>query len=128
MVTRSPRILRRRPRELAVSPLPSELTTPPVTKICLGNWSSVLVEPTLVADGITPYLGRRLYRVNLNVQANDGLPTQIVHHLSQSTFEQLLVLVYFRKHIPLRRQEARPRVLCESRDENERRRPRLLGG
>src|ERR1700722_15274681 len=35
MVTRRPRHLRRRPREEAVSPLPSELETPPVTKMNL---------------------------------------------------------------------------------------------
>jgi len=28
----------------------------------LGNWSSVPIEPTLVADGITPYLGSDAYR------------------------------------------------------------------
>ena len=34
MTTRSPLCLRRRPKEAAVSPLPRELATPPVTKIC----------------------------------------------------------------------------------------------
>src|SRR5438105_3935955 len=35
IVTRRPRLLRRRPREAAVMPLPRELATPPVTKMCL---------------------------------------------------------------------------------------------
>src|SRR5690242_509715 len=34
MVTRRPRALRRRPSEEAVMPLPRELATPPVTKMC----------------------------------------------------------------------------------------------
>src|SRR3954447_6979691 len=36
MVTRRPRILSKRPSEAPVSPLPSELATPPVTKMCFG--------------------------------------------------------------------------------------------
>jgi hypothetical protein len=35
MTTRNPRAERRLPRLAAVSPLPSEEATPPVTKICL---------------------------------------------------------------------------------------------
>src|SRR5690606_2022756 len=35
IVTRRPRDLRSRPREEAVRPLPKELATPPVTKMCL---------------------------------------------------------------------------------------------
>ena len=35
MVTRRPRCLSKRPSDAAVSPLPSELATPPVTKMCL---------------------------------------------------------------------------------------------
>ena len=35
-VTRRPRSLSRRPSEDAVRPLPSELATPPVTKMCFG--------------------------------------------------------------------------------------------
>ena len=42
IVTRSPRILRRRPRDEAVRPLPSELATPPVTKTCFGTTCSRL--------------------------------------------------------------------------------------
>src|SRR3954471_20966147 len=45
MTTRRPRSLSRRPSELAVSPLPSELATPPVTKMCFGiGETSVLVD------------------------------------------------------------------------------------
>ena len=36
MVTLSPRSLSSRPSDEAVNPLPSELTTPPVTKMCFG--------------------------------------------------------------------------------------------
>ena len=35
MTTRRPRAVRRLPRLAAVSPLPNEETTPPVTKMCL---------------------------------------------------------------------------------------------
>jgi hypothetical protein len=38
MVTRRPRLDRRAPSELAVSPLPSEETTPPVTKTNFVGW------------------------------------------------------------------------------------------
>src|SRR5262249_29370111 len=37
MVTRSPRLLSNRPSEEAVSPLPNELVTPPVTKMCFAK-------------------------------------------------------------------------------------------
>src|SRR4051794_27863622 len=37
IVTRRPRLLRSRPRDAAASPLPSELATPPVTKMCLAT-------------------------------------------------------------------------------------------
>src|SRR5439155_18155871 len=37
MVTRRPRLFSNRPSEDAVSPLPSELDTPPVTKMCLAT-------------------------------------------------------------------------------------------
>src|SRR5262249_38327838 len=37
IVTRRPRALRSRPSEEAVSPFPSELATPPVTKMCLAT-------------------------------------------------------------------------------------------
>src|SRR5262245_40350139 len=37
IVTRRPRILRRRPSEEAVRPLPRELATPPVTKMCFAT-------------------------------------------------------------------------------------------
>ena len=40
MVTRSPRAFSRLPREEAVSPLPSDEATPPVTKTCLVGWRS----------------------------------------------------------------------------------------
>src|SRR2546430_9882401 len=40
MVTRSPRDLSSRPSEEAVSPFPSELATPPVTKMCFVTGSS----------------------------------------------------------------------------------------
>src|SRR5215210_3135425 len=36
MVTRSPRAFRSRPSDEAVSPLPSELATPPVTNTCFA--------------------------------------------------------------------------------------------
>src|SRR3954453_22613929 len=38
MVTRRPRLERRAPSELAVSPLPREETTPPVTKTNFVGW------------------------------------------------------------------------------------------
>src|SRR5256885_8892343 len=42
IVTRTPRFLSRRPSEDAVSPLPSEEATPPVTKMCLVTGSQVI--------------------------------------------------------------------------------------
>ena len=46
MVTRRPRNFRSRPSDEAVKPLPKELATPPVTKMCFGILTSRLVKPT----------------------------------------------------------------------------------
>src|SRR6187551_2768129 len=46
ITTRRPRAVRRLPRLAAVRPLPSEETTPPVTKMCL-----VTPEPVLITTG-----------------------------------------------------------------------------
>src|SRR5207244_12330041 len=48
MVTRSPLLFRSRPREEAVSPFPSELATPPVTKMCFVTGSSSGATPATV--------------------------------------------------------------------------------
>jgi hypothetical protein len=42
IVTRRPRLFSKRPNEAAVRPLPRELDTPPVTKMCFANISSML--------------------------------------------------------------------------------------
>src|SRR5690606_21568317 len=57
-VTRSPRSFSNRPSELAVRPFPSELATPPVTKMCFGMGLD-LRHPAVIRrlhDGTPPYL------------------------------------------------------------------------
>src|SRR5438270_858975 len=51
MVTERPRALRMLPMEAAVIPLPSDETTPPVTKTYLGNFDLPGVFQTLPAGG-----------------------------------------------------------------------------
>src|SRR6476469_3295679 len=45
MVTRSPRLLSSRPSEEAVRPFPSELATPPVTKMCFATGTHRTARP-----------------------------------------------------------------------------------
>src|SRR3954452_23949981 len=51
MVTRRPRLDSRAPRELAVSPLPREDTTPPVTKTYFVGWELWRSPSSRVPDG-----------------------------------------------------------------------------
>src|SRR5262245_33085990 len=55
MVTRSPRLLRRRPSDAAVIPLPSELATPPVTKMCLVTGAQTIPRSSLRARMVGAY-------------------------------------------------------------------------
>src|SRR5690349_24201360 len=48
MVTRRPRDFSRLPRLEAVSPLPSEEATPPVTNTCLVGWLGAKVTPVVL--------------------------------------------------------------------------------
>src|SRR5438067_9828008 len=48
IVTRRPRLFRSRPRDEAVRPLPSELATPPVTKMCFATGT----HPTSAQAGV----------------------------------------------------------------------------
>ena len=51
IVTRRPLLFSRRPSEAAVRPLPKELATPPVTKMCFAKMSSMLGVHLLAGGG-----------------------------------------------------------------------------
>src|SRR4051812_44278233 len=80
--TRRPRCSRSMPTEAQVSPLPSELTTPPVTKICLATLIPSIHEkrtkPTKVhfmaAKGEPQFLGRPHLRESAIDECVCGLP------------------------------------------------------
>src|SRR5947209_20480124 len=58
MVTRRPRLLSRRPSDAAVRPLPRELATPPVTKMCFVTGSQTIGRTT-GSRGPPDEIGRR---------------------------------------------------------------------
>src|SRR5438105_4993121 len=82
MVTRSPRALSSRPSEEAVSPFPSELATPPVTKMCFvtaSSWGATraTVPQAPAAPGDRRFLQRTRARRPVSVPGR-GQPTQAI--------------------------------------------------
>src|SRR6478609_7955264 len=61
ITTRRPRAVRRLPKLAAVKPLPSEETTPPVTKMCL-----VTPEPVLITTGFQRITRDRVFAATLS--------------------------------------------------------------